>query len=409
MTDRAGAAVPVRVSDAICPVLPAANPELQRAAAKCGDGAITRLITETAAQSVQLAAAAGAEPPAVSPLAALRLTISLECFGPATAASIAAAGGLSAAQDGSFYSNGVSMTASGLTVAQQEQFAAQQRMLYPHLDPNNPASVHAANAAAAAAAAAAASGATGSSGPGQFGGYAGHMQSPSASLSPGRAAEAAAAAAAAAVAAATGGADPAEGSAESGLDRGGAAQDAGPVQSGLEYQAAWELAMWKRAEQARWLAQLQEREAVRMQELEAEWRAQEITREQTFARRQKDVAKLEKKLKEALFDVEKQEKRLRLGEEELARRDANITTEIESAKRDALLTITRLKDQHKHQIGMARMVHDELRRQYEIVKAKLAATQARFTELDEEFRIAKSRWHKSTVRLFKTYLTLSFV
>ncbi len=59
---------------------------------------------------------------------------------------------------------------------------------------------------------------------------------------------------------------------------------------------------------------------MRIQQLEEEWTKQEIQREQASVRRQKDIAKLEKKLKEALFDVEKQEKRLKLGEEELEKR-----------------------------------------------------------------------------------------
>ncbi len=170
------------------------------------------------------------------------------------------------------------------------------------------------------------------------------------------------------------------------------------VRAQLQYQVAWELKTWKEAEKAKWTAKLQEVEVDRLRQLEDEWRRQEITREQTFARRQKEVTRLEKKLKEALFDVEKQEKRLRLGEEELQKRMANVQADIDQAKKEAQLEVSRLRDQHKHQLGMARMVHDELRRQYEIVKAKLVTSQTRYNELDDEFRIYKARWHKSNVR-----------
>jgi len=165
----------------------------------------------------------------------------------------------------------------------------------------------------------------------------------------------------------------------------------------MQYQVAWELKTWKEAEKAKWAAKLQEVEVERLRELEAEWRKQEIIREQAFARRQKEITRLEKKLKEALFDVEKQEKRLRLGEEELQKRTAMLNTEIDSVKKAAQLEIQRLKDQHKHQLGMVRMVHDELRRQYDLVKSRLVAAQTRYNELDEEFRVYKSRWHKSNV------------
>jgi centrosomal protein CEP120 len=424
LTDRAEYRIPVRVSDCVCPVLPPPHPELQRAAAQCGDFDLARLVAELGAGAV--------EP--VEPIAALRLTISLEHFGLAGAPEAAAAAAASAAASGvisegaprladlaasyatrQLASAGASADGAdggdagegGASLLQQQlhqqqqqmhqaHFASQQQLMHPHL--------------AASAPSAAAYDAHAHYAYQQQHQFEPHAQQQFATPQPGYHYGAPTDTAAAHEPGPTAhmhGHGHAAGSAESGLARpAGPIQpptaaglgDAAPTQSALEYQAAWELAMWKRAEQARWLAQLQEREAARMQELETEWRTQEVNREQVFARRQKEITKLEKKLKEALFDIEKQEKRLRLGEEELARRDANISTEIEAAKRDALLTITRLKDQHKHQIGMARMVHEELRRQYEIVKAKLAATQARFTELDEEYRLAKSRWGKSTVR-----------
>jgi len=164
----------------------------------------------------------------------------------------------------------------------------------------------------------------------------------------------------------------------------------------LDYQTAWELTMWKRAEQAKWLAKLQEKETQRLREVEIEWKKQEIIREQQYQKRQRDVAKLEKKLKDSLFEVEQQEKRLRLGEDELRLRLANVEKEIDTAKKDALLSVQRIKDQHKHQLGMARMVHDELKRQYDIVKAKLAASQTRYNDLEEEYRAYKNKWQKSS-------------
>jgi hypothetical protein len=63
------------------------------------------------------------------------------------------------------------------------------------------------------------------------------------------------------------------GGGDSGSETDGGGQDA------MEYEVAWQLEMWKRNEEARWEAELRKREALRMDELEAAWRAKEIERE----------------------------------------------------------------------------------------------------------------------------------
>lgn len=67
---------------------------------------------------------------------------------------------------------------------------------------------------------------------------------------------------------------------------------------------------------------------------------QELQREQLFARRQKELAKLEKKLKDSLFEVERQERKLALKDEELQRRLHSAQKEIEEHKNEAMLVRT---------------------------------------------------------------------
>jgi hypothetical protein len=132
------------------------------------------------------------------------------------------------------------------------------------------------------------------------------------------------------------------------------------VRNSHEYQVAWELEMWRKQEMAaqreRWSAS----EASRMAELEGEWKAQvglharfnahaytcfhtrnqifnfidvstiyqEVARETALARRKQTLAKLEKKLKDTLFDLERQERRLRLGEDEVVAARAALQVEL---------------------------------------------------------------------------------
>lgn len=87
-----------------------------------------------------------------------------------------------------------------------------------------------------------------------------------------------------------------------------------------EYQVAWELEMWKKAEEAKFQSKLKEVEARRLVELEDEWARQEALREIQFHKRMSELTGIETKLKETLFEVQRQDSLLRLREEELSKR-----------------------------------------------------------------------------------------
>ena len=66
--------------------------------------------------------------------------------------------------------------------------------------------------------------------------------------------------------------------------------------------------------------------------MESEWRRQELQRDQALARKRRDVNALEKKLKQALFDLEKQDATLRLKESELKQRQSLFHKHLHEAK-----------------------------------------------------------------------------
>lgn len=78
------------------------------------------------------------------------------------------------------------------------------------------------------------------------------------------------------------------------------------IRRDAEYQVMWELETWRRAQEAKYRAEWKELAARRMAELEQEWKRHQTSRAHAFASQQRDVAALEKRLREALFDVEKQ-------------------------------------------------------------------------------------------------------
>lgn len=64
-----------------------------------------------------------------------------------------------------------------------------------------------------------------------------------------------------------------------------------------EYEMAWEFEMWRRSEEARWLQELKQREAARMNELEANWKKKENQRVAEMRNFQAVQAELEAKLR----------------------------------------------------------------------------------------------------------------
>lgn len=65
-----------------------------------------------------------------------------------------------------------------------------------------------------------------------------------------------------------------------------------------EFEAAWEVEVWKRAEEARWRAELREKEVARLDILEGEWRRRERARDSEAAALRADYEELEAKTKQ---------------------------------------------------------------------------------------------------------------
>jgi len=162
-----------------------------------------------------------------------------------------------------------------------------------------------------------------------------------------------------------------------------------------ESAAGWELEMWRQSEEAKFRASLKEKEAQRMQALEDEWKRREREREALFAKKQAELASLETRVKQSMFDVEKREQKLVLAEEasqsatEAALRDANRKVlEVQDASR-------RLKEEYTHQLNLEKKRYVEIESQLSSAQERLKASEEHAKKVEEEFQRFKTAQRQS--------------
>ncbi|CAG9461809.1 unnamed protein product [Pedinophyceae sp. YPF-701] len=164
-----------------------------------------------------------------------------------------------------------------------------------------------------------------------------------------------------------------------------AGETAAERQARLEYEAAWELEMWRRAEEAQFRAGLAEREAKRMAALEAEWRAREQgrAREAEDARRQ--YRTLESRAREVLAAAEERERRVVAAEEAAARRRQAMEREHTQRLQEAEAAVRRLQVEFQHQIEVERGRAAEEARLHAATRERLARAEARAADVEATF------------------------
>eukprot|EP00741_Cyanophora_paradoxa_P019096 tig00021122_g18438.t1 len=173
---------------------------------------------------------------------------------------------------------------------------------------------------------------------------------------------------------------------------------AGPVAGTpgtAEYQAAWELEMWKAGEEAKFRAALKEREVERMRALEEEWRRREREREAGAQRREKELAALEARLKQAAFELEKREQRLVLAEEASSlTRDAAVR-EANRKVQEAQDGARRVKEEFAHQLGLERKKLADLDGHCLALQQRLKGAEEQARRGEEELAAARAAARQS--------------
>ncbi|EFJ47447.1 hypothetical protein VOLCADRAFT_117862 [Volvox carteri f. nagariensis] len=152
-----------------------------------------------------------------------------------------------------------------------------------------------------------------------------------------------------------------------------------------EFEAAWELEVWKKAEEARWRAELRERESQRMLVLESEWRRRERAREAELASLKAEYLAMEDKAQQALAAAEARERRILAAEEALLRRRKELEREHAARMVEAEAAVRRLQVECEHQLDIERDRNTELVRRVAALEERLAASEMRCLTVENEF------------------------
>jgi len=163
-----------------------------------------------------------------------------------------------------------------------------------------------------------------------------------------------------------------------------------------EYQVAWELEVWRRQEQTRLMSEWREQENARMKILEEEWKKTELAREAAFEKKKASLVALEKKLQAGLFELQNQERQLKMRESDLAARVANLDREVANIKAEAEGKVQRIRDTAKSEVARAKSQVDESQKDLSVTKQKLHVVEARLRQVEEEYQTYRNKIAKST-------------
>jgi hypothetical protein len=163
----------------------------------------------------------------------------------------------------------------------------------------------------------------------------------------------------------------------------------------LEYQIAWELELWRRTEQNRFLAHLNQVEFNVRRDLEKKYRAKHAESEHKMRAKEQNLEAVEKQVKEMMFTVEKEQQRLQVKDEMLTKRARLLDREYEQKKHDVVLSIRRLKAQFKHEKELTDKTLDENHDRIKSLRKKATSWESRFKRLQTEYFEFRTKADKS--------------
>lgn len=106
----------------------------------------------------------------------------------------------------------------------------------------------------------------------------------------------------------------------------------------------WEMEMWRKAEEAKFVAELKARENELLQKATAEWVKKEKKREEQHENLSMDLNTLENKLRSRVLELQKRENRIAAAEEDYKVSMADLQKQIELKEEELTMNKTRLAD-----------------------------------------------------------------
>ena len=158
------------------------------------------------------------------------------------------------------------------------------------------------------------------------------------------------------------------------------------ITSTQEYASAWEFEVWRSAEEARWRAEMKEKEIARMAYIQKEWNKRENQRLEEIGRAQNEVESLQKNLKKSLISVEEREKKLVMAEEALSRRRKEIEREAATRALESQAAIQRTKEEYQCKLDIERAKVAQGVDLQQATENRLHRIQASFDKIEREYQ-----------------------
>mmetsp|Transcript_47176 Transcript_47176/g.106890 ORF Transcript_47176/g.106890 Transcript_47176/m.106890 type:complete len:721 (-) Transcript_47176:103-2265(-) len=163
----------------------------------------------------------------------------------------------------------------------------------------------------------------------------------------------------------------------------------GNVRETQPYSVAFELEMWKRAEESKFKSHLREIELTKMAALEEDFQDKERKRQAEFAHQQQQLLALEKKLRMKFSDLEARERALAASERTLARLTEETNIQASRQASEASEVARRAQRDAEHRIQMEREKAESSMKRVENLEKELA-------ERDRQVADLRSRLEEAT-------------
>ena len=172
-----------------------------------------------------------------------------------------------------------------------------------------------------------------------------------------------------------------------------AANSASPGQGEGDYQAVWQLQMWKRAEEAKFKAYLRQREIEKIEEVTSTWKMKEQERETTFQDALKSIETLETKLRTHALDLQRREERIVQLEEELKHKINEVSRQLASKEEEVISVKKRFKEEKN-------ILETEKKR----AQVQIEDLRSRLEQADSKFVAYKQEVEHSPLNVLRTEL-----
>ena len=198
-----------------------------------------------------------------------------------------------------------------------------------------------------------------------------------------------------------------------------------------EDQVVWQLEMWKRAEMAKFLAHLKQKEIEKIEEVTKTWKMREAEREQAFGDSIQRVNTLESKVRQKATDLQRREERIIQLEEELKSKIMEVSRQLTSKEEEIMNIKKKFKEErvqlendkkritkesvdYQNKMTEANERYFNLKKSVEdspvsVLRNELGAKQLEIVELESKVKIAteqRDEYHEKYDQIKKDMIAL---